>query len=325
VAALAGLLILLATAAAPQAEPTAGIHPFWRRMFARPALPGAALQPAPLVELGRRLFHDPRLSGNGRRSCATCHDPQRGFADGRDKALALWGGELRHNTPSLWNVAASKQLFWDGRAKSLEEQARVPIEAADEMAGDWPRIIALLGEDGEITALAARSAPDAPALDAALVLRALAAFERTLVSPVTRFDRWIAGEASALTPSEINGFGIFTGKGGCARCHSGWRFTDDELHDIGLPMRRRSGEARLDRFATQRFKTPSLRELSATAPYMHDGSKATLQDVVRHYAGGLQKRAAVSPNIKRDLRLDARERADLVAFLLTLSSEVAGR
>lgn len=322
-ASLAAVLVAIATAAAPQEDSTAAIHPFWRKLFSRPSTSSATPVAPALIELGRRLFHDTRLSGNGRRSCATCHDPSLGFTDGRTRGLAVWGGELERNTPTLWNVAAAKQLFWDGRAKSLEDQASVPIEAGDEMAGEWPIIIAALAADERTVSLARKASPELPAIDRALVLRALAAYERTLVSPLTRFDRWIAGEVAAMTPSEINGLRIFTGKGGCARCHSGWRFTDDELHDIGLPIRRAAGEKKLDPFATQRFKTPSLRELASTAPYMHDGSKATLQDVLQHYAGGFQKRRAVSSSLKRELRLNAQERADLIAFLLTLSSEVA--
>src|SRR5262249_199752 len=149
-----------------------------------------------------------------------------------------------------------------------------------------------------------------------------AAYVRSLVSPPTRFDAWIEGDAGALRGAEIRGFRLFTGKAGCVLCHAGWRFTDDRFHDIGLrgkdPGRSvvPGGTPGL-----RAFKPPSLRELAHTAPYMHDGSLPTLAAVVAHYAGGFVARPGLAPNINRTLRLSAQEKADLVAFLLTLSTK----
>src|SRR5205823_13670951 len=146
----------------------------------------------------------------------------------------------------------------------------------------------------------------------------------TFVSPVTRFDRWVAGDAQALTRNELDGFRLFTGKGACVKCHSGFAFTDYAFHDIGMPGDDRGRGAVLRLEATEHaFKTPGLREIGRSAPYMHDGSLATLDDVLRHYAGGVVERPTVSKDITRGLKLSDRERADLIAFLGTLTSETA--
>src|SRR5262249_46216340 len=147
-------------------------------------------------------------------------------------------------------------------------------------------------------------------------------YERTFVSPVTRFDRWIDGDNTALTPREVAGFKLFTGKAQCAKCHSGFAFTDYAFYDIGLPDddRGRGAVLRLEA-AEHGFKTPGLREIGRSAPYMHNGSLATLDDVLRHYQSGVVERPTVSKDIARGLRLSEAERADLVAFLGTLTSE----
>jgi cytochrome c peroxidase len=145
---------------------------------------------------------------------------------------------------------------------------------------------------------------------------------RSLVSPPTRFDAWVEGDAAALRPEEVRGFRLFTGKAGCVLCHVGWRFTDDRFHDIGLESRDAGrGAVPGGTPGLMAFKTPGLRELAHTAPYMHDGALPTLDAVVRHYAGGFIARPSLATHINRDLRLSARERADLVAFLRSLSSE----
>ncbi len=159
-------------------------------------------------------------------------------------------------------------------------------------------------------------------MSAANIAKALAAFERTLISPPTRFDQWVAGKADALTPSEINGFRIFAGKGRCVGCHSGFAFTDHNFYDIGLPGgdKGRGKEIGLAA-ADHAFKTPTLRELAWTAPYMHDGSLATLEDVVRHYERGGVRRPTRSKDLPQNFKLTDKERTDLVAFLQSLSSD----
>lgn len=300
----------------------------WRAMFQRPATPPPAPGDTALPEqvaLGATLFSDPRLSGNSARSCVTCHRPERAFTDGRTGSAALKGGTLPRNTPTLWNLAWSKQYFWDGRAPSLEEQVRGPIEAPDEMGGDWPRIVAQLETDATIAEQFRAAFPnEKPAVTQATVVKALAAYVRSLVSPPSRFDAWIAGAVGALSTAEVSGFRVFTGKAGCVLCHAGWRFTDDRFHDIGLPSMD-PGRSGLPEGTPglKAFKTPTLRDVGRTAPYMHDGSLPTLTAVIKHYAGGFKTRPSLAPNMKRNLKLTVQERADLVAFLGSLTSTKA--
>ena len=288
----------------------------WRTIFARPA---SAPQSAPFtpaqIALGHDLFHDPRLSGNGSATCATCHQPERAFTDGRAKGQGLDGRTLPRNVPGLYDLAWGTSFFWDGRAPTLAAQARFPILAADEMAGDFPTILQRLGSDAEMATRIADAFPGSGGVTEEAVLEALAAYVGSLASPTTRFDRWIEGDDSALGAEERQGFGLFVGKGGCVSCHGGWRLTDDGFHDIGL-----SGDD-LGRDGRRQFKTPSLREAVHTAPYMHDGSLATLDDVVEHYTGHLIDRPSLAPTVVRDLSLSSAEKAALVAFLRTLSSE----
>jgi cytochrome c peroxidase len=321
---LAAFLCLLPR---PLSTQSAGTEAVWRQMFKRPDTPPAPAD-NPLtpeaVALGAQLFADPRLSGAGRHSCASCHRLERAFTDGRQRARALTGAPLRRNTPALWNLAWSKQFFWDGRAPSLEAQVRMPIEAADEMGGDWPIILQRLEADAALVDQFRVAFPREAAVSEETVVKALASYVRTLVSPPTRFDAWIDGDAGALNSGELRGFRLFTGKAGCVLCHVGWRFTDDRFHDIGLPGQD-PGRAAIPDGTPGRtaFKTPSLREVDRTAPYMHDGSLPTLAAVLRHYTGGFIARPALAPHINRRLRLTAREKADLVAFLRTLSSKKA--
>jgi cytochrome c peroxidase len=272
--------------------------------------------------LGARLFADTRLSGKGNRSCASCHRRERAFTDGRRRALALSGASLQRNTPSLWNLAWGKQYFWDGRVASLEAQVGMPIDDVEEMSGDWPTILRKLNDDAELASGFRLAFPDDPSLSQAAVLKALASYVRSLVSPATRFDAWIEGDPQALRSAEVRGFRLFTGRAACVLCHVGWRFTDDRFHDVGLPGGDPGrGAVPGGTPGLRAFKTPSLRELTLTAPYMHDGSLATLSAVIGHYSGDFVSRASLSTLMNRNLRLSAKERSDLIAFLRTLSSE----
>jgi cytochrome c peroxidase len=198
----------------------------------------------------------------------------------------------------------------------------MPIETADEMGGDWPTILRRLEGDAGTVAQFRDAFADPQPVTQANVLKSLATYVRSLVSPPTPFDAWIDGDPQALGPAQQRGFRLFTGKGACVLCHVGWRFTDDKFHDIGL--RSSDGGRGLVPGGTpglMAFKTPSLRELTRTAPYMHDGSLATLADVVRHYAGRFVRRLSLAPSLRRDLRLSAQEKSDLIAFLQALSSK----
>jgi cytochrome c peroxidase len=323
-AATVALVLLAAGAHAAEPQAPLRVEKAWQALFRReaqpPAPPDNPLTPAK-VALGARLFSDPRLSGDGRRSCASCHRPELAFSDGRARAQGRNGAALSRNTPSLFNLAWSSAYFWDGRAPSLEAQVVMPIAAADEMGGDWALILRRLNDDAGLLAALQAAFPAAERMTEDSLAKALAAYVRSLVSPPTRFDAFIEGDGEALNPSELRGFRLFTGKAGCVLCHVGWRFSDDRFHDIGLASRDLGrGGVVGGTPGLPAFKTPSLRELAHTAPYMHDGSRATLAAVLKHYAGGSQQRPSLAPSLQPRLTLTAAERADLIAFLGTLSS-----
>ncbi len=197
----------------------------------------------------------------------------------------------------------------------------MPLLDANEMAGDWSKIILAIKRDPRLDVEFHVAFKERPAVQPATILAALASYVRSLSPPETRFDTWVAGDDTALSATEKDGFKLFVGKAGCVGCHSGWRFTDDKFHDIGL----RGGDPGRGAVpggvpGLAAFKTPSLREAARTAPYMHDGSLPTLAAVVDHYAGKLDERPSLDSSIVRGLRLDADEKAALVAFLATLSS-----
>jgi cytochrome c peroxidase len=291
----------------------------WRAIFARPEVAPVPGDEALRQALGRSLFSDTRLSRDGDRSCASCHQPERGYSDGRPRGLGRNGDPLQRNTPHLWNLATASAFYWDGRAPTLEAQARVPLHAANELAADLPRTIARLSSDPHTASQFAAAFPGEPAITEDQIVAALAAFEKTLVSPSTRFDAWVRGDDAALDARERQGFAIFVGKGGCVSCHGGWRMTDDQFHDIGLPSPDPGrGAVAGGTPGIAAFKTPGLRQVARTAPYMHDGSLATLEDVVAHYAETRRLRPSLAPTLVRDLELDPQERAALVAFLKTL-------
>ena len=272
------------------------------------------------ARLGRQLFFDPRLSGGATLSCAGCHDPAKGWSDGRRTGRGERGQALARRTPHLWNLAWGEKLFWDGRADSLEHQATMPIDNPDEMDRRIADLVAWLGSDADYKAAFAAAFPGSAAVTPRLLAQALATYERTLVSPVTAFDRWIEGDESAIPEAAKRGFRLFAGKANCAACHSGWAFTDFAFHDIGLPDADRGRGAVLDlRAADHAFKTPGLRDVAHRAPYMHDGSLATLEAVLAHYETGIAERPTLSKDLKR-IALTAGERRDLIAFLETLGA-----
>jgi cytochrome c peroxidase len=322
-----GAAIGCLSAAAPLARPPAAVADdalaALKAEFRRPGtvpFPADNLHSEEKRSLGETLFHDPRLSASGRISCATCHIRAKGFADGRERSGGVSGRRLARHTPTLWNLAWAGPVFWDGRARSLEEQVAGPMESPDEMGQSMAVTVGRLTEDAAMVAAFAKAFPETPAISRETVAKAIAAYERTLVSPPTRFDRWVEGEAAALTTSEVAGFRLFTGKAGCVNCHSGFAFTDHAFHDIGLPGedRGRGAVLRLEA-ADHAFKTPGLREIGRSAPYMHDGSLKTLEQVVRHYERSVVQRPTLSKD-RRRFDLTARERSDLIAFLRTLDS-----
>jgi cytochrome c peroxidase len=272
--------------------------------------------------LGKMLFFDTRLSRDKNLSCASCHNPSFGWEVPFATAIGAGGKPLGRHAPTALNQAWSKHFFWDGRAASLEAQAKGPIEAPGEM--DLPMATAvtrLKDVQGYVSAFS-KAFPN-EGLREETVLKAIATFERTIVTGDTPFDRWVRGDAKAMSPEAKRGFMLFTGKANCAACHSGWNFTDDKFHDIGLPTddkgRMDISKAPADQHA---FKTPGLREIAARAPFMHHGQVATLEGVVAHYVTGGQRRPSLSAQVK-PVALSPQEIQDVVAFMRSLSSPQA--
>jgi cytochrome c peroxidase len=274
--------------------------------------------------LGRTLFFDPRLSGSNWISCASCHNPGFSWGDGLPKAIGHGMQQLGRRTPTLLNLAWSPALFWDGRAETLEEQALGPIQAPGEMNLSLPQLEERLRSIAGYRRLFEDAYPGEE-ISAARVASAIATFERTIVSGEAPFDRWIAGDAQAITAPAQRGFALFNGKARCNVCHTGWRLTDDSFHDVGVegddPGRGRVlPKLKVAQFA---FKTPTLRNVASRAPYLHNGSAATLMAVIELYdQGGLVRRPTLSPEIK-PLGLSQSEKQELVEFLQTLTSRDA--
>jgi cytochrome c peroxidase len=321
IAFLCGALVGGAAALAqPRPDDLAILKATFRRPAAIPFPASNPYSPAKRA-LGERLFHDKRLSADGNVACATCHDRSKGFSDGRTTAIGVPRRPLARHTPTLWNLAWAGPVFWDGRARSLEEQVAGPIIAPDEMAQPMDSLIARLAADRNYTGDFAKAFPDDPHVTEDNLKKAIATYERTFVSPPTRFDRWIEGDAKAMSSQEQDGFRLFTGKAGCANCHAGWAFTDYAFYDVGLASedRGRGAVLRLEK-AEYAFKVPSLREAARRAPYMHDGSLKDLPSVVHHYAEDITERPTLPPDLRK-ISLALSEQAALVAFLKTLSSE----
>jgi cytochrome c peroxidase len=273
------------------------------------------------ILLGKTLFFDSRLSINHRESCASCHNPSLGFSDGMAKGLGAMGSALGRNSPHLYNLAWNMVLFWDGRASSLEEQALAPIQSPGEMNMPLDSLIARLQG---VAAYRERFAKvyGKSGVCKENVGRAIAAFERTLISDNSAFDKYMRGNAGAMGPEAVRGLDLFKAKGGCIQCHSGPNLTDESFHNIGLGDGD-IGRAKIFPGATAMgaFKTPGLRNAALTAPYMHDGSEPTLESVVRFYNKG----GAVAQGRDRlinPLHLSEGEIRDLVAFLGALTDPI---
>jgi cytochrome c peroxidase len=272
------------------------------------------------IALGKMLYFDPRLSQSGDLSCATCHNPAFGWQDGLSTGRGHKGNRLGRHSPTILNLAWAPRLFWDGRATTLEEQAKGPMLADAEMGMTEQIVLKTIKSiDGYRQFFSKVFPENGISLDN--IAKAISAYERTIVSPDAPFDKWIKGDETALSEAEKRGFVIYNTKAQCSVCHSGWRFTDDGFHDIGLKSED-SGRAKIVQNVptlSYAFKTPTLRNIVDRAPYMHDGSIATLHDVVRHYEDGFIKRTSLAWGMT-GFRLTDQERDDLVAFLGTISS-----
>jgi len=321
--------------AAPQVTDTDGQlitleagHPSLQKwkLPATPPHPEDNAPNAARVELGKTLFFDPRLSGDGNMSCASCHSPLLGWSDGLPTGKGFKSTVLDRASPTVINTAYNTIQMWDGRKKSLEDQAMGPMEAAAEMNMDTSRLFKWLGASAGYRALFAAAYPGEP-VDAGTLSKAIASYERTVVSNSSPFDAWVAGDKAALTPDQVKGFALFIDpkKANCAACHSGANFTDNGFHNLGLASWGKDNPD-VGRFAQKpvasmkgAFKTPTVREAARTAPYFHDGSARTLPELVDFYAKGGVVKTNRSPSMK-ELTLSADEKAQLVAFMEALSS-----
>jgi cytochrome c peroxidase len=393
-------LLLLLGSQAPVPQDASWTEREWTKARTHTPLPDPRPNPTNRLadnphaaRLGQRLFFDARFSANGSVSCASCHVPDLGFADGKSLSMGL--GRTTRHSPSLWNVAQQRWFFWDGRADSLWAQAVQPLENPKEMGFDrvslartlrgdatlraeyeklfgalpdvssWPERAAPGDEGSELAAAWKRMSVEeqrAASRVAANFGKALEAFERRLVRGDAPFDRFVAGDAKALSESARRGWKLFAGRGNCRSCHSGPAFTDGEFHNIGIPPlaggkpedpARYAGIDRvhLDPFNAQgefsdapggeealelvtlertpqtfgEYRTPSLRNVALTAPYMHEGQLKSLADVVRFYSTleGATQVGHHQEQVLQPLHLSSEEAADLVAFLESLTGTPA--
>ncbi|HYI94478.1 MAG TPA: cytochrome c peroxidase [Bryobacteraceae bacterium] len=257
------------------------------------------------IKLGRQLFFDKRLSRDRSMSCASCHDPKFGFGDSRKLAVGVGGKLGSRRAPRIVNRVYGSSFFWDGRASTLEDQVLKPISDPNEMDLGLAEAVSRVG------------------LEESTLRNALASYVRTILSGDAPYDRYLQGDRTALTEQQRFGLKLFSGKAGCASCHVGPNLTDERFHNTGI-----GGPADDGRFSVTRkpedqsaFKTPSLREVALTPPFMHDGSLATLEDVIEFYDKG----GKPNPNLDSDIRqlhLSAGEKQALVALLKALSGKI---
>lgn len=275
-------------------------------------------------QLGKRLFFDPRLSKSNLISCSSCHNPALSWTDGLSKSLGHGGKPVSRRAPTLLNVAWGRSFFWDGRARTLEEQALGPIQATGEMNTTLPELEKKVRAIAEYKDFFERAFPNEP-ITSSSIAKAIATFERSIVSDVAPFDSWIAGDETAISESAQRGFALFNTKAACVKCHNGWNFTNGSFADIGLASDDLGrGKILDDRDVDHAFKTPTLRNISRRGPFMHDGSLATLEQVIENYNSGGTVRRSTTKIFLSPLGLTESEKTDLISFLKALTSEDEG-
>jgi cytochrome c peroxidase len=313
----------LASAQAPDVSP-AQIAAM-QREYRRPAPP--PIENQALVELGRDLFFAPQLSASGKTACASCHFAELGWGMTGPRARNDSGNLTSRASQPLVGIgyAGNAPFGWDGRNPTLEAQAKSSVATGSMSMRETstPVKVEVIEErfrsDPAYVAKFAVALPGAP-INIDSIVKAIAAFERTLEPGTAPFDRWVEGDAQAISDSARRGFVLFNGKANCFACHSGWRFTDDKFHDIGTTTTD-PGRARVDKndpsmqFA---FKTPTLRSVALRPPYMHNGSEASLREVLKLYEKGGIDRPSRSP-LMMPIELNEQERGDLIAFMESLS------
>lgn len=319
---------------------------FSRDAFAEPAFIGGANTNPAFAELGKKLFFETRLSSNGTRSCASCHNPALHFTDGLSRSIGIHPDQaVRRNAPSLLYSSFQHAQFWDGRAKTLEDQVRTVIHDSLEMNGKPEEVIRKLARERPYRRLIRKISPKRKTLNDTIIYKAIAAYVRTLQPFNSDFDRYIAGDKAALTDRQVNGFNLFMGKAQCGTCHFaplfnglipptytltefeilGTTASDDLLHPKTDPDQGRY-EARPTPYYRGAFKTPTVRNAAVTAPYMHNGALGSLEKVMEFYdkgggAGlGLDIPNQTLPAIPLDL--SDKEKSDIIAFLHSLTDRL---
>lgn len=279
-----------------------------------------------IVLLGRALFFDPILSRDSTIACATCHDPANAFSDGKPVAVGVEARHGERNVPAIINRGYGRSFFWDGRVATLEEQALLPIQSPMEMDADLDEVLRRLTGNGAYMGMFRATLGSDPTADG--LARAVAAYVRTIRSGDSRFDRFVdAGDSNALSALEERGLRLFQGDARCDHCHLGPNLSDEQFHNTGVAFAGGvlgdSGRAAVTGRSEDigAFKVPTLREIARTAPYMHDGSMRTLEDVVEFYDRGGNPNP-YQDSVIRPLGLSDQEKAALVAFLRSLSGRV---
>ena len=310
---------MAATASAVEVSPDT-LKSAYKRPEAIPFPTSAPYSPQ-VATLGKLLFFDPRLSGAQNLSCASCHNPSFGYEVPVPGAIGSANTPLARKANTVLNAAWSTSLFWDGRAKSLEDQAVGPITTPAEMNGKFPDIISRLKDVPEYATWFDRLFPGSGVTKENL-LAAVATYERTVMAGEAPFDRWVDGDEAAVSAEAKAGFQLFNGKAGCASCHTGWNFTDNKFHDIGLPADD-IGRGKLEPDnpkAQYAFKTPGLRNLIYRAPFGHHGQFPDLTSIISFYATGGIDRSSKSDLIK-PFKISDVETQQLLAFLKSLTAE----
>jgi cytochrome c peroxidase len=305
-------------------------------------IPGSPLQPyfdslKPMIELGKTLFFDPRLSRSNQISCASCHIPDLSWTDGRPRSVGHDQQMNKRNSPTLLNTWFYKELFWDGRSVSLEDQAFSPINSESEMHSDMGDLVRELRRIEGYKPLF-RSAFGSEEISPDNVTKAIAVFERTLVSGKAGFDDFLSGRQDAMNDAAIRGLHLFRTKARCMNCHNGPLFTDNKFHNTGLTnyqsVNEDLGRYKLTHRADDvgRFRTPSLRDVVRTGPWMHNGSVDNMDVLMNMYGAGMPQAAPKPGQISdslfpktdpliRKLNLTKEEKQDLIAFLNAITSE----
>lgn len=285
------------------------------------------------IDLGRFLFFDPLLSANHKQACASCHQPQRGFADGKALSTGAHGDIGTRSAPGLWNVGFLKKLFWDGRADSLEQQALIPLFAPHEMANTAEQLLADLAASPQYPALFRQAFTGSDQIELHQVGTALAAFQSSLISLNSKYDQYAHGYQQALNEEELKGLNVFRSfVARCAECHTPPLFTNQQIAVIGTPepegMPFDPGVGNKPELSKLRggFKVPSLRNIGRTAPYMHSGRFATLEEAAEFYSKGRGHAVPKGENLLLhwhiwEPKLSAEEVRQLAVFLNTLTDE----